>query len=390
MTGEMSAAGALLKTALYPCHVAAGARMVEFGGWEMPIQYAGIRAEHLAVRSAVGVFDLSHMGRLHLRGPNALDLVQWLTTNDAARLAPGRAQYSLICAEDGGVLDDIIAYNLGDELLLVVNAANRPKILDWIARHRAGALAGLDADLHDATAETVMIGFQGPESERLLQAVVDVPLASLRYYAAVRGTVGGRPALIARTGYTGEDGFELIVAAADGPAVWELLLEAREGVQPTACGLGARDTLRLEAGMPLYGHELDETVNPLEAGLGRVVKLDKGEFSGRAALATIAERGVERRLVGFELMAGGVPRQGYTVLAGGEAGREVVGQVTSGNVSPSLGTPIGMAYVPSRLTEPGTELAVEIRGKPVPARVVTLPFYPHRTKKIAPSPASRS
>lgn len=355
--------------------------MVDFGGWDMPIQYkGGIRAEHLAVRSGVGVFDLSHMGRLYVRGPDALKLVQWLATNDAGRLRQGRAQYSLICGERGQILDDIIVYNLGDELLLVVNASNREKIMAWIDELRRGPLARLDVTIDDQTFATVMIGFQGPESERLLQGLVSGDLSTLRYYASIKSTVYRQNALIARTGYTGEDGFELILAADDGPEIWDLLLEERHGVQPVAAGLGARDTLRLEAGMPLYGHEIDEDANPFEAGLGRVVKLEKGEFGGSTSLAQIAEQGVTRRLVAFELTAGGVPRQGYPILDGQSA----VGQVTSGNVSPSLGTPIGMAYVPTGLTEPGTEIAVEIRGKAVPARVRTLPFYTHKTKKIAP------
>lgn len=355
--------------------------MVDFGGWDMPIQYKnGIRAEHLAVRSGVGVFDLSHMGRLYVRGPDALRLVQWLTTNDAGRLGQGRAQYSLICGERGQILDDVIVYNLGDDMLLVVNASNRLKILAWVDEQRRGPLAGLDVTVDDQTFETVMIGFQGPESEGLLQGLVSGDLSTLRYYATVTSTVYRRNALIARTGYTGEDGFELILGADDGPEIWDVLLDERGGVQPVAAGLGARDTLRLEAGMPLYGHEIDEGANPFEAGLGRVVKLAKGEFAGSKALAGVSERGVDRRLVAFELTAGGVPRQGYPILDGESA----VGQVTSGNVSPSLGTPIGMAYVPTKLSEPGTEVAVEIRGKAVPARVTTLPFYPHKTKKIAP------
>ncbi|MGE3909732.1 MAG: glycine cleavage system aminomethyltransferase GcvT [Chloroflexota bacterium] len=361
--------------------------MVDFGGWDMPIQYkTGIRAEHLAVRAGVGVFDLSHMGRLYVRGADALSFVQYLATNDASRLAVGRAQYSLICGDQGQILDDIIVYNLGDEMLLVVNAGNRLKILAWIDRLKQGPLAGLDATIQDATFDTAMIGFQGPESEPLLQALVDVDLSTLRYYASLKDTVGGKPALIARTGYTGEDGFEVIVSAADGPATWDTLLEERNGITPVACGLGARDTLRLEAGMPLYGHEIDEAANPFEAGLGRVVKLAKGEMAGKAALEKISESGVERRLIAFELTAGGVPRQGYPVLDGDTP----VGQVTSGNVSPSLGIPIGMAYVPVRLTEPGTEIAIEIRGKAIPGRVVSLPFYTHKTKKIAASPAPRS
>jgi aminomethyltransferase len=359
--------------------------MVDFGGWDMPIQYkTGIRAEHLAVRSGVGVFDLSHMGRLSVRGADALALVQWLATNDAGRLAPGRAQYSLICGSDGQILDDIIVYRPGEplsELLLVVNASNRTKILDWIAQNQqSGPLAGLDAAIHDATAETAMIGFQGPESERLLQELVNVDLSTLRYYASLPGTIDGTPGLIARTGYTGEDGFEVIVPAAEGPRIWDTLLQERAGVTPMACGLGARDTLRLEAGMPLYGHEIDEGCNPFEAGLGRVVKLAKGDLSGKAALERISETGTDRKLIAFELTAGGVPRQGYNVLDG----------ATVGNVSPSLGTPIGMAYVPVRFSQPGSEIAIEIRGKAVPAKVVTLPFYAHKTKKIAAPSTSRT
>jgi aminomethyltransferase len=332
------------------------------------------------------VFDLSHMGRLHVQGAGARDLVQWLTTNDFYRLAEGRAQYSLICGEDGRILDDIIVYNLGPEILLVVNASNREKILAWIEQNRAGALAGLEATIDDATLETAMIGFQGPESARLLQEIVDAPLDDLRYYAAVRTTVAGHPSLVARTGYTGEDGFEVIVSADDGPPVWDILLQERGGVTPTACGLGARDTLRLEAGMALYGHEIDETTNPYEAGLGRVVRLQKGEFSGREALAPVAERGADRKLVGFELTTGGVPRQGYPIVADGAE----VGRVTSGNMSPSLGKPIGMAYVPNDRSDVGTEIAVEIRGRNVPAQVVPLPFYEHRTRRGAASNTSRS
>jgi len=359
--------------------------MVDFGGWDMPIQYRGILAEHAAVRNGVGVFDLSHMGRLQVRGPGARDLVQWLATNDVDRLAPGRAQYSLVCGEDGRILDDIIVYNLESEILLVVNASNRLKILDWIEQHRATDLAGCDAQIHDATRETAMIGFQGPESARLLQELVAAPLDDLRYYAAMQTTLDGRPVLVARTGYTGEDGFEVIVAADDGPEVWDLLLEERGGVQPMACGLGARDTLRLEAGMALYGHEIDETTNPYEAGLGRVVRLQKGQFSGHDALAAVSERGVQRKLVGFELTTDGVPRQGYSITVDGQP----VGRVTSGNKSPSLGKPIGMAYVPVDRSEVGSDIAVEIRGRQVPARVVALPFYEHRTRRGATPSASR-
>jgi aminomethyltransferase len=385
MTDDAAPPGALLQTALHGRHLAADARMVDFGGWDMPIQYRGILAEHAAVRSAVGVFDLSHMGRLYVRGPGARDLVQGLTTNDVDRLAPGRAQYSLICADDGRILDDVIVYNLDPEILVVVNASNRLKLLSWIEELRAGPLADIDADLHDATLESTMIGFQGPDSARLLQEIVSIPLDDLRYYAAMAGTCAGRNALIARTGYTGEDGFEVIVSAADGPETWDTLLETRGGVQPVACGLGARDTLRLEAGMALYGHEIDETTNPYEAGLGRVVRLGKENFAGKPALAAISEHGVDRKLAAFELTVPGVPRQGYPVMAGDQA----VGRVTSGNVSPSLNKPIGMAYVPAALSEIGTEIAIEVRNRQLPARIVPLPFYEHRTRRSATPGASR-
>ncbi|MFN8521995.1 MAG: glycine cleavage system aminomethyltransferase GcvT [Chloroflexota bacterium] len=383
MTADPSAEGALLHTALHGRHVSLGARMVDFGGWHMPIQYpTGILAEHRAVRAGVGVFDLSHMGRLYLRGSEAFALGQALTTNDVHALRPGRAQYSLICDDSGHILDDIITYRTpaeadDDGLLLVVNASNRLAVLERLAEIQARY--GLDdAICKDYTLESVMIGVQGPESEAVMTAVVGEAAAQVRYYASVMVTLHGKPALLARTGYTGEDGFEVVVAAVDGPSVWDEVLEARGSATPMACGLGARDTLRLEAGMPLYGHEIDRTRTPYEAGLGRVVKLDKGDFGGRAALA---EQAVppKARLIAFQLLEGGVPRQGYPVLIQGERG----GAVTSGNVSPSLGHGIGMAYVPASSADIGTELAIEIRGKPVAARVVELPFYAHRTRRFA-------
>jgi len=372
-----------LKTALHGRHVAARARLVDFAGWDMPIQYRGILAEHAAVRAAVGVFDLSHMGRVYVRGAGPHGLVQWLATNDVSRLTPGRAQYSLFCGDDGRILDDVVVYNLGHELMIVVNASNRPKLLEWIADARCRPLAPPAAN-HAATTETAMIGFQGPAAQRSLQPLAEASLDDLRYYAAVATTVAGRPALVARTGYTGEDGFELIVAAEDGPAIWDTLLEERGGVVPVPCGLGARDTLRLEAGMALYGHEIDEGTSPYEAGLGRVVKLDKGPFVSRDALATLAALEPERRLVGFELLESGVPRQGYPIVDEGE----VVGTVTSGTVSPTLGKPIGMGYVSAALAEPGSRLGVEIRGRAVPAVVVATPFYQHRTKRTGRAPAA--
>jgi aminomethyltransferase len=385
MSADAPAAATLLRTALYDRHVAAGGRLVDFSGWEMPIQYRGILAEHGAVRSSVGAFDLSHMGRLYVRGEGAHSLVQAMATNDVSKLAVGRAQYSLFCRDDGGILDDIVVYNLGPEVLVVVNASNREKILAWIGEHRAANADG-QATVHDGTFETAMIGFQGPDAERSLQPIVDAPIGDLRYYAALTTKIAGAPGLVARTGYTGEDGFEVIVSAADGPRVWDALLEERDGVRPVPCGLGARDTLRLEAGMPLYGHEIDEDTDPYQAGLGRVVKLEKGTFAGCDALRALADKEPRRRLIGFELRGGGVPRQGYPILAAGET----VGQITSGNVSPTLGKPIGMGYVATAVADESRPIAVEIRGKPIEASIVSPPFYQHRTKRAGRPASGRS
>ena len=377
-----STADSLLKTALYDLHLSLGARMVPFGGWSMPVQYRGIIAEHQSVRSAAGLFDLSHMGRLYFPGEAGRALLQWMSTNDVRSLRPGRAQYGLLCAMDGGILDDTVAYNLGDDLLLVVNASNRPKILAWIEQQRSPDRL---ADVRDATSETVMIGLQGPEAEAILQPLTDIPLPSIQYYAAARGEVAGIGGLIARTGYTGEDGFELIVAAQDGARLWQLLMEQDRPVSPAICGLGARDTLRLEAGMPLYGHEITEQTNPYEAGLGRVVKLDKGDFAGREALARLAAEQPARRLVGFQMVDNAVPRQGYAVVSG----KHQVGEVTSGTFSPSLRKNLGMAYVPSALSEPGSEIAIVVRDHPQRAVVVALPHYPHHTRR-GPRPMTSS
>lgn len=369
----------LSRTALFDEHVAAGARLVDFAGWEMPVQYQGIIAEHTAVRTSIGLFDLSHMGRLRFRGPTAQAFVQYLTTNNVSSLNTGRAQYSLCCADDGGVLDDVVVYRLDPDILMVVNASNREKILARIAELRGGWTGSFSLD--DETFATSMIGVQGPAAKDYLQPLSSVQLDPIRYYAAENGQVGGVDALIARTGYTGEDGFELIVAAEQAAGIWRRLLQPVGGLQPVPCGLGARDTLRLEAGMALYGHELNEDVTPYEAGLGRVVKLEKGEFAGRTALATLSDAPPARRLIGFELTGQGVPRQGYSVLAEGRT----VGVVTSGTMSPSLRKPIGLASVSTLRDWPlESELQIEIRGHPVPARVTAVPSYAHRTKRGEP------
>jgi aminomethyltransferase len=371
----------LSQTALHAEHIAASARMVDFAGWSMPVQYQGIIAEHTAIRTAVGLFDLSHMGRLRFRGPDANDFVQFLTVNDIAKLADGRAHYSMCCATDGGVLDDIVVYRLGAEILMVVNASNRERILTHIgALREAGSWT---FTLDDETTRTAMIGVQGPLAQEYLTTLTRTNLDNIRYYAGSIGEVLGVRGLIARTGYTGEDGFELIVPADEAANLWRALLVERAGVTPIPCGLGSRDTLRLEAGMALYGHELNEDVTPYEAGLGRVVKLDKGDFVGRPALQALAAEKPARTVVGFELTGGGVPRQGYPVLRDGQN----VGAVTSGTMSPSLRKPVGLAYVSTSSDwTVGDPCQIEIRGNAVDAKIVPVPFFAHRTRRVAPTP----
>ena len=368
----MTHEGVLRQTALVELHRGLGARLIEFGGWEMPVQYRGIIEEHRAVRTAAGLFDLSHMGELWIAGPGAGDGLAGAIVTDPRTLAIGRAQYSMICAPDGGILDDLIVYRTGSEQWLVVPNASNAAVVAAALRER---LAGAEATLDDATLTTSLIAIQGPNARRILAPLTDVDLdpGILRYYAIAAGTAAGVPAHVARTGYTGEDGFELFVAWADGPAVWEALLAAgvADGLVP--CGLGARDTLRLEAGMPLYGNELGRDGTPFEAGLGRVVKLEKpGGFVGRDALAANAQA-PRRQLVGFRLLERGIARHGYPVHLPGAV--EACGEVTSGTMSPTLEIPIGMAYVPPDQAAPGTRIEVAIRASRVPGEVVPLPFY---------------
>jgi aminomethyltransferase len=362
-----------IHTALHDRHVAAGARFTTFGGWEMPLRYGSIIDEHTAVRTAVGLFDLSHMGELEVSGPEADAGLAAALTNDATRLPVGRAQYSLICEPDGGVIDDLIVYRTGDEAFLVVpNAANAPIVASELRRR----LEGRDAALHDATLETSLIAVQGPSAIDVLLPLTDAALDGLRPYAAIQGRVAGIDALIARTGYTGEDGFELFVGWSAGPALWGALISAGDGAggRPIPCGLGARDTLRLEAGMPLYGNELDRTTTPLQAGLERFAAPDREPgFVGREALRQEAVEGPARRLVGLELRGPGIARHGHAVHRPEEP--DTIGIVTSGTHSPTLGRAIAMAYVPPDATAAGTMLEVEIRGANVPAVVVDLPFY---------------
>ena len=361
----------MLRTALYARHVDAGARLIDFGGWEMPVQYIGILEEHRAVRERAGLFDLSHMGELWVDGPGAAAGLTAALVSDPARLAVGRAQYSMIVAEDGGIIDDLIVYRTGEARFLVVpNAGNREVVSAAIAER----LAGFDATFEDASLATSLVALQGPAARAVLAPLTDVDLVALRYYAIAQGTTAGIRSWVARTGYTGEDGFELFVAWDDGPPIWDALRAAgtRAGVQPV--GLGARDTLRLEAGMPLYGNELDRSTNPYEAGLGRVVRLDTpGDFVGRAALEAVATRGVERRLVGLEVRGRGIVRHGYPIFRPGEG--EPCGSVTSGTMSPTLGIPIAMAYVPTGEAEPGTILECGVRDTRIAVGVRALPFY---------------
>ena len=358
-------------TALLERHRALGARLVEFAGWEMPVQYRGIIEEHRAVRQRAGVFDLSHMGELHVTGREAGAGLAYALATDPPSLAIGRAHYSMICAPDGGVIDDLIVYRLAeDHFLVVANAGNRAVVADELRAR----LAGFDAALDDASLRTSLVAIQGPRALQVLAPLTGVDLASLRYYAIAEGRVAGVPALVARTGYTGEDGFECFVAWDEGPAVFDALLSAGapEDVEPV--GLGARDTLRLEAGMPLYGNELGRDTTPFDAGLGRVVKFAKpGDFVGRAALAAAQDRGRAKALVGLIVRGRGIARHGYPVH---EPGAEATcGTVTSGTQSPTLGEPIAMAYVPPRAADAGTMLDVAIRETRVPAEVVALPFY---------------
>jgi aminomethyltransferase len=354
---------------LYEKHVALGARLVPFAGWEMPIQYKGISVEHQAVRERAGLFDVSHMGELELRGERALALVNSLITNDIARAVDGQATYTCCCNDAGTVLDDLIVYRRAtDDVLVVCNASNRAKI----SAHFAAAARGV-CDFEDISDKTALLALQGPRALAVLErAGVSLDLSSLKTFRFAQGTVAGVRCVIARTGYTGEDGVELFCAWGDAVSLWDALLAAGSdaGIEPI--GLGARDTLRLDARLSLYGNEIDETTNPLEAGLGWVVKLDKPEFKGKAALVAAKEQGLRRILVGFEMTGRGIARHGYPLC---DAEGTEIGLCTSGGPSPTLGKSIGLGYVPLASSAIGSELWVDCRGKKIPARIVKTPFY---------------
>jgi aminomethyltransferase len=357
----------LRRTPLHDRHVAAGAKLVPFAGWEMPVQYSGVLDEHRAVRSAAGLFDVSHMGEFRVAGPGAEAFVQRLTPNDVSRLEPGRAHYSAFLTPEGTFVDDLLVYRLAaDEILIVVNAANVEGDLAW-----ASAQPREHAELDDVSDSWALLALQGPKAAAILQPLTAVPLAEIRYYRFARGDVAGHRAIVSRTGYTGEDGFELYVAPEAAPPLWDALLAAGAAHGLVPAGLGARDTLRLEAGMALYGHEIDRTTTPWEAGLDWIVKLEKGEFVGREALVAARAEGPKRRLVGFQVEGRGIAREGHAILADGRA----VGAVTSGTYSPTFERALGMGYVEAGLAEPGTPLEIDVRGKRVAARVAPLPFY---------------
>jgi aminomethyltransferase len=359
-------ASGLKRTALYDRHVALGGRMVDFGGWEMPQQYSSIRDEHFAVRKAAGLFDVSHMGRLLIEGAEAQTFLQGLLTNDIAALVPGHAVYSLICKEDGGILDDLVVYREAQErFLVVVNAANRDKDTAWMRRHLARGVT-----LVDQTAELSLLAFQGPRAEQLLPDGTS-DTNEIPYFGFRPGTVAGVDALISRTGYTGEDGFELFIDSKSAGTVWDAILEKGKPSGVLPCGLGARDATRLEAALRLYGNDMDETVNPYEAGLGWTVKLGKGDFVGRAALSQVKEQGPRRVLIGLKTEAGNIPRHGAAVMVRGKP----VGTVTSGTHSFFLGHPIALAMVEAASFRIGDKVAVEVRGREASAEVVKLPFY---------------
>jgi aminomethyltransferase len=358
----------LKRTPLWQEHRDAGAKLVPFAGYEMPVQYrSGILAEHQAVRRMVGLFDVSHMGELEVKGPQALELVQYVTTNDASKLVYGQAQYSVICRQDGGALDDCIVYKLRDSYMIVVNASNRDKDRDWINHHAAA----FDVDVTDRSDAIALIAVQGPRAQNVLAGLTQTDLNGIAYYHFAEGEVVGARAIISRTGYTGEDGFELYVDSADAVKIWRRLLEAgaAEGVIPA--GLGARDSLRLEMGYALYGNDLDDKRTPLEAGLGWVTKFDKGDFLGRDALLKLKEAGVRQKLVGFVLKEKGFPRHGYEIRVHGEG----VGEVTSGTVSPTLEKGVGLAYISADLAKPGTAIDIMVRDKAIPAEITRPPFY---------------
>ena len=354
------------KTAFYDLHVQHGGKLVEFAGYSMPVQYRGIIDEHRQVRNSVGVFDVSHMGEFEIRGKGALEFLQRVTINDVSKLAEYQAQYSAICYPDGGIVDDVIVYRWPDHYMMVVNASNIEKDFKWLAQHKMSAV-----ELSDVSEHYSLLAVQGRNAQATLQKVAGADLAAIKYYWFAAAEIAGVPAFISRTGYTGEDGFEVGCAVAHSEKIWNTIFTAGKefGIEPI--GLGARDTLRLEMKYCLYGNDIDQTTNPLEAGLGWITKLDKGDFIGREAMAKMKAAGIPRKLVGFEMDGKNIARHGYPILKDGAA----IGHVTSGTFSPSLEKSIGLGYVASAHSAVGTPLTIDIRGRVAAARIVKTPFY---------------
>jgi len=362
-------------TAFYDIHKRLGAKIVEFAGFEMPVQYEGIIAEHKKVRESVGVFDVSHMGEIEVWGNDALQFLQRTTINDVSKLFEGRVQYSAMCYDDGGIVDDLLVYHVGDHYMLVVNAANKDKDFNWLKDHVFG-----DVKLNDVSDATSLLAVQGPNSLATLQKLTDVNLSDIRYYHFTKGKLAGKEMIISRTGYTGELGFEIYFDAdvALSERIWNQVMEAGKEFGITPIGLGARDTLRLEMGYCLYGNDIDRTTNPLEAGLGWITKLDKGDFIGREAILKAKEQGLKRKLVGFIVEEQGgkaFPRHGYEISANAQK----IGFVTSGTFSPILEKGIGMGYVEMKYADVGSKFSVIIRNKEISARTVRMPFVVRRT-----------
>src|SRR5437870_4317249 len=362
----------LKSTPLNSIHRKLGGRMVEFGGWDMPVQYpAGTVEEHVRTRTRAGLFDVSHMGEVDVRGPDAIAFINRLASNDASKLVDGQAQYSALTTPQGTVIDDLLVYRFAEEhLLLVVNAGTTDKDWDWISSHREDE----NIELRNVSADYCQLALQGPDALGILLKLTRLPLSEIKYYHFREGEVDGAPAIVSRTGYTGEDGFEVYASPDKAEQLWNKILDAGnfgadDGVLP--CGLAARNTLRLEAGMCLYGHEIDETTTLLEANLGWITKLNKGDFIGRDQLLKQKEEGVERKLIGFEVIDRGIARDGQDVLADGQR----VGRVTSGSPAPFLKKNIGMAYVPVGLANEGRSIEIDVRGRRVSAQIVSVPFY---------------
>ncbi|WP_245683820.1 glycine cleavage system aminomethyltransferase GcvT [Vulcanibacillus modesticaldus] len=358
----------LKRTPLYPLYEKYGAKVIDFGGWELPVQFTSILEEHQAVRERAGLFDVSHMGEVEVKGTDALKYIQKLITNDASKLVDGKALYSPMCYPDGGTVDDLLVYRYSENhYLLVINASNIDKDYNWFEENLEG-----DVTIKNISDQVAQLALQGPLAEKVLQKLTDLDLSTIKFFHFNSDVkLDGIKALVSRTGYTGEDGFEIYLSNEDAPKLWEKILEAGKEENILPCGLGARDTLRFEAKLPLYGQELSENITPIEAGLGFFVKLDKGEFIGRGVLADQKENGAPRKLVGIEMIERGIPRSHYPVYVG----EEVIGEVTTGTQSPTLKKNVGLALIKSEYADIGNELFIGIRNKKVKAKVVNTPFY---------------